>query len=155
MYRRGSLMASSDSFSITVDGVAGHGGMPWASKDPIVTAAQIVTNLQSVVSRQVNLSQGAAVVTVWQFNSGNRSNIIPESATMTGTIRTLNEASRTQVHEAVIRMAKGTAEASGQTADAKVNRGYPVLSNEAALVDKTLGFLQQCIARVQASGQPM
>ena len=57
--------------------------MPWRSKDPIVTAAQIVTNLQSVVSRQTDLSQGAAVVTVGQFNSGNRGNIIPESATMT------------------------------------------------------------------------
>ena len=86
MYRRGSLMASSDSFNITVNGVGGHGGMPWRSKDPIVTAAQIVTNLQSVVSRQTDLSQGAAVVTVGQFNSGNRGNrgnIIPESATMT------------------------------------------------------------------------
>ena len=149
MYRRGSLMASSDSFNITVNGVGGHGGMPWTSKDPIVTAAQIVTNLQSVVSRQVNLSQGAAVVTVGQFNSGNRGNIIPESATMTGTIRTLNEASRAQVHEAVIRMAKGTAEASGLTAEARVSRGYPVLSNDAALVDKTLGFLHQSTAVVQ------
>ena len=147
-YRRGSVMASSDNFSITVNGVGGHGGMPWRSKDPIVTAAQIVTNLQSVVSRQTDLSQGAAVVTVGQFTGGNRSNIIPESATMTGTIRTLNEASRTQVHEAVIRMAKGTAEASGLTADAKVDRGYPVLSNDAALVDKTLGFLQQSTDRV-------
>ncbi len=147
-YRRGSVMASSDNFSITVSGVGGHGAMPWRSKDPIVTAAQIVTNLQSVVSRQVDLSQGAAVVTVGQFNGGNRSNIIPESATMTGTIRTLNESSRTQVQEAVIRMAKGTAEASGLTAEAKVNRGYPVLSNDAALVDKTLGFLQQSTDRV-------
>ncbi len=147
-YRRGSVMASSDTFNITVNGVGGHAASPWRSKDPIVTAAQIVTNLQSVVSRQVDLSQGAAVVTVGQFNGGNRSNIIPESATMTGTIRTLNESSRTQVHEAVIRMAKGTAEASGLTADAKVDRGYPVLSNDAALVDKTLGFLQQSTDRV-------
>lgn len=148
MYRRGSLMASSDSFNITVKGVGGHGGMPWASKDPIVTAAQIVTNLQSVVSRQVDLSQGAAVVTVGQFNGGNRSNIIPESASMTGTIRTLNEGSRAQVHEAVVRMAKGTAEASGLTADAKVDRGYPVLSNDAALVNKTIGFLEKSTGRV-------
>ncbi len=147
-YRRGSVMASSDTFNITVNGVGGHGAMPWRSKDPIVTAAQIVTNLQSVVSRQVDLSQGAAVVTVAQFNGGNRYNIIPESASMTGTIRTLNEGSRAQVHEAVIRMAKGTAEASGLTAEAKVNRVYPVLSNDAALVDKTLGFLQQSTDRV-------
>ncbi len=125
MYRRGALMASSDSFNITVKGVGGHGGMPWGAKDPIVTAAQIVANLQSVVSRQVDLSQGAAVVTVGQFNAGNRSNIIPEDANMAGTIRTLNEKSRAQVHESVARMARGTAEASGLAAEVKIDRGYP------------------------------
>jgi amidohydrolase len=98
-YRFGGTMASSDSFYITVKGAGGHGAMPWFSKDPIVTAAQIVTNLQSVVSRQANLSEGAAVVTVGQFNGGNRVNIIPETATLSGTIRTLNETTRTQVHE--------------------------------------------------------
>jgi acetylornithine deacetylase/succinyl-diaminopimelate desuccinylase-like protein len=104
-----------------------------------VTAAQIVTNLQSVVCRQVDLSQGAAVVTVGQFNSGNRGNIIPEDATLAGTIRTLNERSRTQVNESVARMARGTAEASGLLAEVKIDRGYPVLSNNPELVTKVLG----------------
>ena len=81
-YRRGSTMASADSFFINVKGTGGHGASPWRSKDPIVTAAQIVTNLQSIVSRQVNLSEGAAVVTVGQFNAGNRTNIIPEEASI-------------------------------------------------------------------------
>ena len=70
--------------------------MPWMSKDPIVTAAQIVTNLQSIVSRQANLSEGAGVVTVGQFNAGNRVNIIPQTASIAGT---LNEPTRALVHE--------------------------------------------------------
>ncbi|MGH8676680.1 MAG: M20 metallopeptidase family protein, partial [Burkholderiales bacterium] len=120
-----------------------HGAMPWLSKDPIVTAAQIVTNLQSIVSRQADLSQGAAVVTVGQFNAGNRTNIIPEEATIAGTIRTLTEATRSQVHEAVTRMAQRVAEASGLTADVKITRGYPVLSNDPALTSKMLDALER------------
>ena len=101
------------------------GEMPWLSKDPIVTAAQIVTNLQSIVSRQANLSEGAAVVTVGQFNAGNRINIIPEEATSSGTIRTLNELTRNQVHEAVTRMAQKVAEASGLSAGRKDRTRLP------------------------------
>jgi amidohydrolase len=142
-YRRGGTMASSDSFYITVKGTGGHGAMPWTAKDPIVTAAQIVTSLQSVVSRQADLSQGAAVVTVGQFNAGNRTNIIPEDATMSGTIRTLTEPTRKQVHDAITRMAKGTAEASGLIAEVRIDRGYPVLHNDPALASKMLGALER------------
>ena len=140
-YRRGATMASADSFYITVKGVGGHAASPWQSKDPILTGAQIVTNLQSIVSRQADLSQGAAVVTVGQFNAGNRTNIIPEEATLAGTIRTLNEPTRKLIHEAIARMAKSTAEASGLTAEVKIVRGYPVLENNAELVSKMLDGL--------------
>ena len=146
-YRPGATMASADTFYITVKGAGGHAASPWASKDPIVTAAQIVTNLQSIVSRQADLSAGAAVVTVGQFNAGNRTNIIPDEATMSGTIRTLNESTRTQIHEAIARMAKGTAEASGLSADVKVIRGYPVLSNDAALTSKMVGALERAAGK--------
>ena len=142
-YRRGSAMASADGFFITVKGVGGHGAMPWSAKDPIVTAAQIVTNLQSIVSRQTDLSQGAAVVTVGQIAGGNRVNIIPEEATLAGTVRTLNEPTRKQVHDAIVRMAEKTAEANGLTAQVRIDRGYPVLSNDAALVGKVLGALER------------
>jgi amidohydrolase len=141
-YRFGGTMASSDSFYITVKGAGGHGAMPWFSKDPIVTAAQIVTNLQSVVSRQADLSEGAAVVTVGQFNGGNRVNIIPETAAIAGTIRTLTEPTRMRIHEAVTRMAQKTAEASGLTAEVRIERGYPVLNNDAELGAKMIGALQ-------------
>jgi amidohydrolase len=148
-YRSGGTMASADGFTITVKGIGGHGAMPWLSKDPIATAAQIVTNLQSIVSRQVNLSEGAAVVTVGQFNAGNRINIIPEEATLAGTIRTLNEPTRTQVHEAVTRMAQKVAEASGLTADVKISRGYPVLNNDARLT----ASMVQALERAAGPGQ--
>jgi amidohydrolase len=148
-YRRGGTMASSDGFYITVKGAGGHGAMPWLSKDPIVTAAQIVTNLQSIVSRQANLSDGAAVVTVGQFNAGNRINIIPEDATLAGTIRTLNEPTRTQVHAAVTLMAQKVAEASGLRAEVKINRGYPVLNNDPELAARML----QALERAAGPGQ--
>ena len=142
-YRRGGTMASWDNFYITVKGTGGHAASPWLTKDPIVTAAQIVTNLQSIVSRQVDLSQGAAVVTVGQFNAGNRANIIPEEAAIAGTIRTLIEPTRQQLREAISRMAKGIAEASGLAAEVKFIRGYPVVHNDAELVSKTLGALER------------
>jgi amidohydrolase len=142
-YRRGSIMASADGFHVTVKGVGGHGGMPWSAKDPILTAAQIVTGLQAIVSRQADLSQGAAVVTVGQIAGGNRDNIIPEQATLSGTIRTLNEPTRLQVHEAIERTAQKTAEAAGLTAEVKVTRGYPVLSNDPALTTRMLGALER------------
>lgn len=146
-YRRGGAMASSDSFRITVKGVGGHGGTPWQAKDPIVTAAQIVTNLQSIVSRQADLTEGAVVVTIGQFNAGNRTNIIPEEATMSGTIRTLTEAARTRVHEAITRMATNIAEASGLTADVRIDRGYPVLHNHPELVSRMLEALERAAGK--------
>jgi len=142
-YRRGGTLASWDNFYITVKGTGGHAAAPWLAKDPIVTAAQIVTNLQSIVSRQVDLSQGAAVVTVGQFNAGNRANIIPEEAAIAGTIRTLIEPTRQQLREAISRMAKGVAEGSGLAAEVKFIRGYPVVHNDAELVSKTLGALER------------
>lgn len=148
-YRPGAAMSSADTFQIVVKGVGGHGALPWQTKDPIVTAAQIVTNLQSVVSRQADLMQGAVVVTVGQFNSGNRTNIIPEDATIAGTIRTLNETTRQKMREALTRLAKGTADASGLTADVQITPGYPVLSNDVDLTRRVLGSLQRSAALVR------
>ncbi|AMY09456.1 putative hydrolase YxeP [Luteitalea pratensis] len=124
-------------------GVGGAGHSPWLTKDPIVTAAQIITNLQSIVSRQANLSEGVAVISVGQINAGNRINIIPEEATFSGTIRTLNEVTRTQVHEAVTRMAQKVSEASGLTADVKINRTTAVLYNNPDLTLRMLPALER------------
>jgi amidohydrolase len=146
-YRRGSMMASSDDFYITVKGVGGHGAMPWAAKDPIVTAAQIVVALQTIVSRQTDLSEGAAVVSVGQIAGGNRNNIIPEQALLSGTTRTLNEPARMRIHQAIERMAQKTAEAAGLVAEVKIVRGYPVLSNDPPLATRMLGSLERAAGR--------
>jgi amidohydrolase len=142
-YRREVTAASSDGFEVKIKGVGTHAARPWAGKDPIVVAAQLVTLMQSIVSRQTNLPTGAAVVTVGQISGGNRINVIPEDATLAGTIRTLNDATRTHIHESVTRMAEKVAEASGLTADVKITPGYPVLSNDPALTGRMLAALER------------
>ena len=93
-YRSGPTMASADRFRISVTGRQTHGAMPWLGVDPIVTAAQVVLGLQTIVSRQVDITQEPAVVTVGAIKGGNRENIIPESVEMIGTIRTFDEGMR-------------------------------------------------------------
>ena len=145
--QRGAVLASGDGFQISVKCAGGHGGMPWQAKDPIVTAAQIVTNMQSIVSRQANLSEGAVVVSVGQIAGGNRNNIIPESVTLGGTIRTLHEPTRQSVHESIVRMAQKTAEASGLTAEVKITQAYPVLRNDPVLTASVLPSLERAAGK--------
>ena len=92
--RPGPMLASSDLFEIVVRGRQTHGAAPWAGVDPIVVGSQIVTALQTIVARQIDITKLPAIVTVGQFNGGVRSNIIPDSVRMTGTIRTFDD--RTQ-----------------------------------------------------------
>ena len=129
-YRPGSIMAASDVFRITVNGKQTHGSTPWTGVDPIVTAAQIITGLQTVVSRQAELTKNAAVVSVGKIEGGVRSNIIPEQASMVGTIRTLDTAMQDKVHADIRRTATRIAESMGATADVDINRGYPVTHND-------------------------
>ena len=153
-YRKGGAMASGDGFYITVKGQGGHGAMPWLSKDPIVVASQIVTALQTIVSRQVNLPSGAAVVTVGQISGGNRINIIPEQATLSGTIRTFTDATRKQARESVERIAKHTAEAHGMTAEVRIDPGYPVMSNDPALTGRMIGALERAAGKGMVGEAP-
>src|SRR5690606_4039064 len=90
-WRSGATTASSDDLQITITGMQGHGGMPWNTVDPVVTAAQVLVGLQTVVSRRTNLTQSPAVVTVGQIQGGSAPNIVPEQVQMAGTIRTYDE----------------------------------------------------------------
>jgi amidohydrolase len=153
-YRYGAFLASSDNFHVTVKGKGGHGGLPWLTKDPIVTAAQMIVNLQSIVSRQVDLSEGAAAVTVALINSGNRPNIIPETASFSGTIRTLNESTRSLIQESVTKIVHKTAEAEGLTAEITIEKGYPVLFNDPNLSEKILGTLENVAGKGQLKVVP-
>jgi amidohydrolase len=144
-YRAGGIMAASDTWRMVVHGRQTHGAYPWAGIDPIVTAAQIVLGLQTVVSRQSNLTTAPAVVTVGQITGGLRSNIIPDSVIMVGTIRTLDSDMRTDVHERVRRVAEHVAASQGATVDIDISLGYPVTFNDPELTQWALPTLERVV----------
>jgi len=137
------LMASSDSYSITVHGKQTHGAMPWGGVDPIVTASQIVLGLQTIPSRQLDSTLTPSIVTVGKIEGGVRSNIIPETVEMVGTIGTFDADTRTDIHRRIERTAENIAASAGATADVKVNLGYPVTRNDPELYRKMLPTLQR------------
>jgi amidohydrolase len=137
------MLASSDNLRIVVRGVQTHGAMPWQGVDPIVTASQIVMGLQQVVSRQVDLTDSPAVVTIGQIEGGNRGNIIPDTVLMVGTIRSLNPDTRTDVHERVRRIAENIAEANGAEAEVTIDLGYAVTVNDPALTERMVPSLRR------------
>jgi amidohydrolase len=142
--RPGALMASSDGLRIVVRGRQTHGALPWGGVDPIVVASQIVLGLQTVVSRQVDLTSSAAIVTVGSIQGGVRGNIIPDSLVMIGTIRTFDQRMRQQIHERVRRTATSIAEGSGATATVAIDLGNGVTLNDVALTAR----MRPTLARV-------
>lgn len=143
-YRSGSFMAGSDSFRIHVQGRQTHGAMPWGGIDPIVTSAQIVSALQTVVSRQLDISAYPAIVTVGAVRAGVRNNIIPNDAEMLGTIRNFDPAQREQIIKAMERIVVNTAQANGATATLEINPGAnPVTVNNPDLMAKVLPTLKR------------
>ncbi len=142
-YKTGGMMAASDAFKITVKGKQTHGASPWAGNDPIVIAAQIVMTLQTIVSRQMDLTNEAVVVTVGAIKGGVRNNIIPEECEMIGTIRTLDNKMRLDVHERIKRIATNIAEASGATAVVEINEGYPIVVNSLDLARKMIPTINE------------
>jgi len=141
-YRPGATMAAVDFFSIDVKGKQTHGAYPWSGVDPIVTSSQIVTALQTIVSRNLNLTQAPAVVTIGAINGGIRQNIIPESVKMIGTIRTFDEGMHAYVHKRVNEISTHIAESAGASAQVKIDVLYPVTFNDVPLTEKMIGTLQ-------------
>ena len=129
-------LASAQRFDVEIVGSQTHGARPWAGVDPIVVGAQIVNGLQTIVSRQVDITQHPVVVTVGQFEAGVRNNIVPETARLSGTIRTFDPAVRAQVHEKIRRVVSQIAESQGATATIEIDPGVPVTFNDAALTDR-------------------
>jgi len=134
-YRPGPTMASADNLKITVKGSQTHGAMPWAGVDPIVTAAQVVMGLQTIVSRQVDLTREAAVVTIGTIHGGLRENIIPDSVEMRGTIRTFDEEMRDDVHERVTYLAEAIARSARAGCTVCIKKNYPVTVNDPELTE--------------------
>jgi amidohydrolase len=141
-YRPGATMAAVDFFSINVKGKQTHGAYPWSGVDPIVTSSQIVTALQTIVSRNLNLTQAPAVVTIGAINGGIRQNIIPEEVKMIGTIRTFDEGMHSYVHKRVTEISTHIAESAGATANVKIDVLYPVTFNDMALTEKMIGTVE-------------
>jgi hippurate hydrolase len=131
--RPGATMAAADQWRMTVHGRGGHASMPHAAADPIPVAAEIVLALQSMVTRRVDVFD-PAVVTVAHLEAGSTNNVIPDSAFLEGTIRTLSPARRAEVVAAVERVARGIAGAHGLTVDWVHEEGYPVTVNDAGVV---------------------
>jgi amidohydrolase len=130
------LAPVADGWRIVVHGRQGHGAMPANTVDPIVVSAEIVTALQTIVSRQLDLSKAPAVVTVGAIHGGLRENIIPDSVWMIGTIRAFDPDARKTIRDRMKRIATNIAEAHGATADVIVDIGYPSSVNSDAMVAK-------------------
>ena len=141
-YRSGGEMASSDRFTITVHGKGAHGANPWDSVDPVVTAAQIILGLQTIVSRETKLIDDAAVVTVGTIQGGVRFNIIPADVELSGTIRALSPAVQQKIWASIRRIATNIAESAGATADVAIEPYVPVTINDPALTARMLPTLQ-------------
>ena len=142
-YRSLGFMASAQRFDIKIQGKQTHGARPWAGVDPIVVGAQIVNALQTIVSRQIDITQHPAVVTVGSFAAGVRNNIVPETATLTGTIRTFDAAVRRSIHEKIRSIAQQTATALGAVATVEIDPGVPVTFNDAALTKQMVPTLER------------
>jgi amidohydrolase len=143
-FREGSLMAASDRFKLVIRGRQTHGSRPWGGVDPIVTAAQVVMALQTIVSRQVNITQYPAVVSVGAIKGGIRNNIIPESVEMIGTFRTFDPAVREQIIASIQRIANDVASANGATAEFELGADpNPVVVNDKGLTPRAVTSLQR------------
>lgn len=141
-YKPGAFMASSDWFHIHVKGKGSHGSQPWRGVDPVLVSAQIIVGLQSIVSRQSELTKAPVIISVSRINGGVRNNIIPEDCNMYGTIRTLDPTMQQEVQEKIKLTAAKIAEASGATATTTIDTKTLVTYNEPELVKKMIPSLQ-------------
>lgn len=131
--RPGGLMASADRLRIDVQGRQTHASMPWRGVDPVVTSAQIILALQTIVTRQIDSTISPAVLSIATIHGGVRSNILPDGVTMEGTLRAHDEKVRADIKRRIVKTAATIAEAGGATASVDIGEGVPVTSNDPAL----------------------
>jgi amidohydrolase len=144
-YRSGGLMAAVDGFNIKVKGVGAHGATPWDSVDPIVVTSQIINGLQTIVSRQTELTKGAAVITIGSMHGGIRRNIIPEEVLLEGTIRTFEDNMQKIVHDKIRLTATKIAESAGAKAEVDILVMYPATINDAKLTELMAASLTRTV----------
>jgi len=142
-YRPGPALASSDRIRITVNGRQTHGALPWRGVDPIVVSSQIVLALQTIVSRQVDLTLEPAVVSIGAIKGGVRDNIIPDAVEMLGTVRTFNEDMRADMHERIRNTVEHIAKSAGASAQVHFDNPYPVTVNDIPLTERMVPTLER------------
>jgi amidohydrolase len=146
-FRPGPAMAAVNNIRIVIKGKGAHGANPWYSIDPIVVSAQVINNIQTIVSRNLNLTRNPGVVTIGLINGGTRWNIIPEEVLMMGTIRAFTEQDKQMMVDRLKQIISNTAEANGATADIQVpyTTDYPAVINDTALTEKMSTFLKKAL----------
>tara|TARA_B100001029_G_scaffold179685_1_gene190311 strand:- start:1068 stop:2354 length:1287 start_codon:yes stop_codon:yes gene_type:complete len=143
-YRSGPTMAAAERMRITVTGVQTHGALPWGGVDPIVISSQIILALQTIVAREVDITEVPAVVTIGSIHGGVRNNIIPEEVVMEGTIRTFKQEIKDHIHKSIKDKVEMIASASGAKANVEIFSGIAkVTYNEPSLTDQMLPSLQK------------
>jgi hippurate hydrolase len=151
--RPGALLASSDTIRITVRGRGGHASAPHLATDPIVIAAEIVTALQTAVTRRLNVFD-PGVITIAQIVAGTTSNIIPETAFLHGTMRAVSAATRERLEGIVRQVAEGVAAAHGAAAEVAIEPGYPVTVNDADFAAFVEGIAAELVGAEQSTTMP-
>jgi amidohydrolase len=154
-FRERGFMASAQRFDVLIKGQQTHGARPWAGVDPVVVGSQIVNALQTIVSRQIDITAAPAVVTVGSFHAGIRNNIVPETAELSGTIRTFDPAVRQQIHEKIRRIATAIGDAHGAEVTVEINKGVPVTYNDPRLAAEMVPTLRKVYGKdkVYVSGR--
>lgn len=140
----GSVMASSDTFDITITGKGGHASEPFRTFDPVPVACEVVQAIQAMVTRRFDIFD-PTVVTVTRLIAGTAYNVIPEAARIQGTIRAISAKTRSSVHESIQRVADGVASAHGCNAETSVNLGYPVTVNDPPSADFALDVAESIV----------
>jgi hippurate hydrolase len=150
--REGAAMASSDNVTITLDGTGGHGAMPHVAADPVVAGSAIVMGLQTIVSRNVD-PQHMAIITVGAFNAGVANNVIPQSATLRLSVRSLDREVRTLLEKRICELVHAQAQSYGVRAHIDYQRGYPVLVNHLAETDFARAVAEELVGEAKVVRQ--
>ena len=152
-YKSGGTMAAAQSFTINVKGKQSHGSQPWSGVDPILISAKIIDGLQTIISRETKLTQEAAVITVGKITSGVRFNIIPESAEMIGTIRTLDQGMKEHINKRMNEMVPAIAKAYNGEATIEIRDATEITYNEPALVEQMLPTMKRVAGEANVQTQ--
>ncbi len=146
--RSGPAMAAVDQFEVFVKGKQTHGARPWGGIDPIVISSQIILGLQTIASRQINVTKQPSIITVGKINGGVRHNIIPDLVELWGTIRTFDLEMRKDIHKRIVKTAKAIGESAGADVEVVIQEGYPVTVNDPELTAQMLPTLERIMGDI-------